>query len=152
MFVRECFSHVWLFVTPWTSVCSPSGSSGHGFLQARILEGVAAPFSRDLPDLGIEPMSLHVSCTGRRLLYHWRPLGCPYTEIGLQNETLMLLSVDSTLASSRTLNSKGWIGQSCCPVVRTPCCHCRGRGSILGHGTENLQALQPGQKKKGYRS
>ena len=26
--------------------CSPSGSSVHGILQARILEGVAVPFSR----------------------------------------------------------------------------------------------------------
>ena len=31
-----CFSHVWLFVTPW----SPPGSSVHGILQARILEWV----------------------------------------------------------------------------------------------------------------
>ena len=28
-----------------------------GILQARILEWVAKPFSRDLPDPGIEPMS-----------------------------------------------------------------------------------------------
>ena len=34
-----------LFVTPWTD-CSPPGSSVHGFLQARILEWVAIPFSR----------------------------------------------------------------------------------------------------------
>ena len=36
---------------------SPPGSSIHGILQARILEWVAIPFSRDLPDPGIEPMS-----------------------------------------------------------------------------------------------
>jgi len=29
----------------------------HGILQARILEWVAFPFSRDLPNLGIEPRS-----------------------------------------------------------------------------------------------
>ena len=34
--------------------CSPSGSSVHGILQARILEWVAIPFSRDLPTPGIE--------------------------------------------------------------------------------------------------
>ena len=33
------------------------GSSDHGILQARILEWVAIPFSRDLPDPGIEPGS-----------------------------------------------------------------------------------------------
>jgi len=37
---------------------SPPGSYVHGILQARILEWVAMPFSRDLPDPGIEPMSL----------------------------------------------------------------------------------------------
>ena len=37
--------------------CSPPGSSVHGILQARILEWVAMPSSRDLPDPGIVPMS-----------------------------------------------------------------------------------------------
>ena len=37
---------------------SPPGSSVHGILQARILAWVAIPFSEDLADLGIEPMSL----------------------------------------------------------------------------------------------
>ena len=34
--------------------CSPPGSSVRGILQARILEWVAIPFSRDLPDPGNE--------------------------------------------------------------------------------------------------
>ena len=43
--------------------CSPMdhslpGSSLHGILQARILEWVAIPFSRDLPNPGIESTSL----------------------------------------------------------------------------------------------
>ena len=33
------------------------GSSVHGVLQARILEWVATPFPRDLPDPGMEPRS-----------------------------------------------------------------------------------------------
>ena len=37
--------------------CSPPGSSVYGTLQARILEWLALPSSRDLPDPGIEPMS-----------------------------------------------------------------------------------------------
>ena len=37
--------------------CSPPGSSVHGILQARILEWVAMPSSRDLPDPGIKLMS-----------------------------------------------------------------------------------------------
>ena len=44
-------------------LCNPMdgslpGSSVHGILQARILQWVAIPFSRDLPDLGIEPRFL----------------------------------------------------------------------------------------------
>ena len=38
--------------------CSPSGSSAHEILQARILEWVAIPPPRDLPDPGIEPYLL----------------------------------------------------------------------------------------------
>ena len=38
--------------------CSPSGSSVHGILQARILEWVAMPSCRGLPNPGIKPASL----------------------------------------------------------------------------------------------
>ena len=37
--------------------CSPSGSSVHGILQARILEWLAVSFSGDLPDPGMAPGS-----------------------------------------------------------------------------------------------
>ena len=37
--------------------CSSPGSSVHGILQARILEWVAMPSSRDQPDPGIKPVS-----------------------------------------------------------------------------------------------
>ena len=46
--------------------CSLPGSSVYGILQARILDRVAIPFSRDLPDLGIEPGLLHC----RQILCH----------------------------------------------------------------------------------
>ena len=36
---------------------NPPGSSIHGILHVRILEWVAIPFSRDLPDSGIKPES-----------------------------------------------------------------------------------------------
>ena len=38
-------------------VCSLPGSSVYGILQARILEWVATPSSRDLPNSQIKPMS-----------------------------------------------------------------------------------------------
>ena len=49
--MKKCksLSHVRLFVTPWTVV--------HGILQARILEWVAFPFSRGIPNPGIESIA-----------------------------------------------------------------------------------------------
>ena len=49
------FIHVRLLATPMH--CSPPGSSVHEALQTRMLEWVAMPFSRDLPDPGIKPRS-----------------------------------------------------------------------------------------------
>ena len=40
----------------WT-LCDPMDYTVHGILQARILEWVAVPFSRDLPNPGIKPRS-----------------------------------------------------------------------------------------------
>ena len=49
------FSRVRLFTTLWTVACEAPLSMK--ILQVRILEWVAMPSSRDLPDSGIEPMS-----------------------------------------------------------------------------------------------
>ena len=59
--VRRCMSakSFWSCLTLWSPVdCSLPGSSVHGILQARILEWVAMPSSRDLPDPGIQPTFL----------------------------------------------------------------------------------------------
>ena len=40
------------------TLCNPMDFTVHGILQARILESVAFPFSRDLPNPGIKPISL----------------------------------------------------------------------------------------------
>ena len=37
---------------------SPPGSSAHGIFQAKIVEWVVIPSPGNLPDLGIEPVSL----------------------------------------------------------------------------------------------
>ena len=39
------------------TICDPMGCTVHGILEARILEWVAFPFSRDLPHPGMEPRS-----------------------------------------------------------------------------------------------
>ena len=51
----ESLSRVRLFETPWTVARQAPLSTG--VLQARILEWVAMPSSRDLPNPGIEPRS-----------------------------------------------------------------------------------------------
>ena len=56
--------------------CAP-GSSVYGILQARILEWIAMPSFKGFfltPGLNSH---LSVSCTGRRVLYHWRHLRSP---------------------------------------------------------------------------
>ena len=58
--------------SPWT-VCSSSSSFVHGILQARILEWVAIPFSRDLTDPGIK--SGFPSFTVKKKKLSWNPLG-----------------------------------------------------------------------------
>ena len=40
------------------TLCDPMDFTVHGILQARILEWVAFPLSRDLPNPGVKPMSL----------------------------------------------------------------------------------------------
>ena len=68
----------WLWSVPVCSVtqshltvnCSLPGSSVHGILLARILEWVAMPFSRDLPDSGVEPVSYAVQADSLPLS-HW---------------------------------------------------------------------------------
>ena len=55
--------------------CSPSGSSIHGILEARILEWVAVPSSRGSSQPRDQTLVSYVSCIDRQVLYHWRHLG-----------------------------------------------------------------------------
>ena len=57
--------------------CSPPGSSVHGIRQARILEWVATPFSRESFRLRNQILISCVSCIGRWVLYHQHQLGYP---------------------------------------------------------------------------
>ena len=50
--------------------CSPSGSSVHGILQARVLEWVAMPSSRGSSQARGWTHNYYVSCIGRWVLYH----------------------------------------------------------------------------------
>ena len=50
---------------------SSPGSTVHGIFQRKILEWVAIPFSKSLPNAGIEPRYPHF----RQILYHLRHQG-----------------------------------------------------------------------------
>ena len=66
--VLSHFSHVWLFVTPWTI---------HGILQARILERVTMPsYRRSSQPRDWSPVS-YGFCIGRRVLYYQSNLESP---------------------------------------------------------------------------
>ena len=63
MYAISHFSCVQLFATPWT--VAHQAPLYMGILQARILEWVVTPSSRDLSNPGIASTSLYVSCLSR---------------------------------------------------------------------------------------
>ena len=64
MCVLSCFSGVWLFVTLWTVVCQPGS-----YVQARILEWVAMPSSRESSQPRGQTCISWVFCIGRWVPY-----------------------------------------------------------------------------------
>ena len=73
--VLSHFSHTWLFVN-----CSPSGSSVHGILQARILEWVAMPVSGGI--FPTEGLNSSLLC-----FMHWQAGSLPQHHLGSPHET-----------------------------------------------------------------
>ena len=70
IYVRVCvLTPIWLFCDSIN--CNLPGSSVRGISQARIVEWIAFPSPKDLPN----PGSTYISCIGRHILYH---LGSPY--------------------------------------------------------------------------
>ena len=62
--------------------CSPPGFSVHGISQARILEWVAISYSRDS---SWPRNQTHISCVGRRILYHWATKETPWLRMHERN-------------------------------------------------------------------
>ena len=81
--------------------CSPPGSSVRGILQARMLEWVARPSSRDLSDPGIE-LSCPALQAGSLLI---EPPGKPVTFTHLETELLVLFMI--ILRSSVYIRNSG---------------------------------------------
>jgi len=61
MYVLSCFSHVQLFVTPWTVACRLLWAPlSMGFSRQEYWSGLPLPSAGDLPDPGTEPAFLEV--------------------------------------------------------------------------------------------
>ena len=69
LLLQRC-EHVCLLASVECSSLQPCGLSVCGILQARILEGVAMPSSRESSRHRDGIHVAHVSCIGRRVLYH----------------------------------------------------------------------------------
>ena len=75
MCVLSHFSCVWLFVTPRT--VARQAPLSVGFSRQGYGTGLPRLPWGDLPDPGIKPTCLPISCIGRWVLYHGRHLGSP---------------------------------------------------------------------------
>ena len=66
------------------TLCNPMDFTVHGILQARILEWVAFPFSRGLPNPGIKPRSSKLQVDSLQLSHKGSPrilerVACPFS-------------------------------------------------------------------------
>ena len=81
--------------------CSPPGSSVHGIFQARILEWVAISSSRG----SSQPRDWTcVSCTNRRILYHWAAREIPSS---MFRKTQVSIAQTNSLSLPRLAEIKG---------------------------------------------
>ena len=72
VYVLSCVRH---FATPWTVICQASLSME--FPRQEYWSGLPYPPPGDLPEPGIEPISLCVFCIGRWILHHWATWEAP---------------------------------------------------------------------------
>ena len=86
-----------VYVSRYPTDCSPSGSSLHGILQARILERVAVPFSKGSP---WPRAQTQVSCIEGRFFTYWATWESYHTSNFLPNLPLPLDGSDGLVAKS----------------------------------------------------
>ena len=72
----SCFSCTWLFAISKTVTCQTPLSMG--FSRQEYWSGLPFPSPRDLPDLGIEPVSPMAPTLARGFFYHWATWKAPY--------------------------------------------------------------------------
>ena len=89
----QSLSHAWLFATPWT--VTRQAPLSMAFSRQEYCNGWLFPFPGNLPDPGIGPAFLFISCFGRWILYHW----------ATWEALLCILYLNQILQS---WNSRGW--------------------------------------------
>ena len=91
------------------SLCDPVDYTVHGILQARILEWVAFPFFRDLPNPGIEPKSPTLQADSLPAESQGKPLICKmikyleHVKIPHRSFLRLLLKASSSAVCPRSL-------------------------------------------------
>ena len=107
--VKVLLSHIWLFVTAWTIACQAPLSMDF-FLQARVLECVAIPFSRE----SFWPRDwTRVSCTAGAFFTVWATRGGLLSYTPVQNNFKKFFKlVDKCEGLKIVLGWKGQIWQN----------------------------------------
>ena len=101
--------------------CSLLGFSIHVIRQAIILEWVAILFSEHLPDSGIKPQFLYISCIGRQMLYHLHHLGWLYKNVSLHNQIIDFFLHSTSWTTQRislVLRSHGYSFYTCHKLLK----------------------------------
>ena len=108
-------------LTLWDPMdCSLPSSSVHGIFQARILEWIAISSSRGSSWLRVWTHVSCISCTGRRILYHWAAREAPWYTNMINSIMLFIVQLLSLvwLCDPRTL---GFPVQHYLPVCSSSC-------------------------------
>ena len=83
------FSHSQLFVTPWT--VAHQASTSMEFSRQEYWSSLPFPIPGHLPNPGIKPVSLCISCIGRKILYHRKGRCSLHLKKGILIKILILL-------------------------------------------------------------
>ena len=125
-----------LFPIPWTVALQAPLSLG--FFPAKIPERVAISSSRGSSWLRDQTYVSDVSCTCRRILYHWVIWEYVLRYKVLKNDTTQLTALKEKTSQTcttewevRIRKKRDFPGS---PVVKTPCFQCRGCGFHPGSG------------------
>ena len=135
--VLSCFSSVWPFASPWTETHQTSLSMG--FSRQEYWSGLPFPLLGDLPSLEIKPASLMPpALTGK--FFITSTTSKSITWFFIQDLAVLISKSNQKWKNKRNSLVAQWLGFRACTAG--------GTNLISAQGTETLQALQKGPKKK----